>query len=362
MMEVQPEMSISVLGLLCVGVMAVLFVAMIVGTVVMLLSISDRRFWDGLFKAGLIAVPVLSVLLFLGLFLRVSRTESHRQVATRVEAMQFEDERRAFQESVRARTEREVAEKLREAEARLLGREPETTTFPGTINNDLRPVTADKAADALAALTPTLPAIPAAPSVPAIPNPAGDLRSTVRPDWLTRGVVAVGDETTVVLASALFATEQEAEDAVRAESLAIIENDLLKVVRNRLVRPRQLGLFPTVLQQYQKDRFVEVEQRDLGTVTAPMYRVWKKLELSPKTREQGLLLYRSEASQARFLLVGIVFMALLSVPIAILIGARGTRMTHGRGKRLWQASATLIVLAACVGGYVWLGQHIRIFR
>lgn len=341
-MQEQPIMVMS-FGLLCLGVMAMLFIAMIVGTIAMLASIKDQRVWDGLRKAAMVGVPILAGVLFLAMFVGVSSVKVHQEQA---QVEMFDESQHQFMETVRARTEREVADKLRETERRL---QQQALVTPIGATNDLRP------ADALAVVTSTKPA----PTV--VPQPAGDLRSETKPSWLQKGITKDGDVTTVVLASPLFATEQEADESTRSEALAIIEKDLLSIVRSRPIRPRTLGLFPTVLPYYETDRFVEMEQRDLGTVTAPMYRVWKKLELSPRTREQGLMLYRTEASQARFALVGAALLGLLTIPVGVLVSARGTRLSHGRGKRLWQTSAAMLVLGAWVAGFLWLRQFVVFF-
>lgn len=345
-MQAEPTMAISVIGLLCLGIMAMLFVTMLVGTVVMLASIKDRRVWDGLFKAGMIGVPILVGVLFVVMLVGFTTLEVHR--AETQTATVYHPPQPPSVETMRVSREEEVAERLRAVEQTLQAQEVETTAPVTVATNDLRPV------DALSAA-------PATPSGASSPKATGDLRSTSRPSWLQKGIAKEGDVTTVVLVSPLFATEQEAEESIRSESLTIIEKDLLSIVRNRPIQPRMLGLFPTVLPYYVKDRFVESEQRDLGAVTAPMYRVWQKLELSPRTREQGLMLYRTEASQARLALVGAGLGGLLAIPLGVLVSARGTRWTHGRGRRLWQASSTMLVFGAWFAGLMWLRQFIVFF-
>ncbi len=357
-MEASPVMAVPTFGLLCLGIMAVLFVGLIAGTVI-LIATADQNARDALWRAGKFIGITAGILVLLGLFFGTSYLAVEHREATLIESQQFDEQQRAFAEQVRQQTERDIAEQMRHMERALPERmatqiesvHGDLSKLPPTnLGNDLRPANAFPA-DALVALAPSIP--------PVAPTPASrlPLQGDLRPDWLKEGVTKNGDVTVAVFASPLFATEAEGEASLEDEIKAFVEQDFLSVVRKRSIRPRSLHPIVGDLSSVPTERYVEVEARNLGTVTAPMYRVWKKLELSPQSREHFLVAYRAQVSEVRMLLVGIGCLALLAIPLAIVGSARATQLSHGRGRRYWRWASAGLVLVLWGAAFFWIKRH-----
>ena len=333
-------MSVPVFGLLCLFVMSFLLIAMVVGSVVVISSFADKRVWKGILQAGKVLLPVATAAVVLLLFFGVSATTTHRvhgpvmgytehQVATPVDPSAI-----PMQQIVPSHGDLAV---------------PSTTVVAAeTTANDLRP------ADAL---------IPVDRPTPI--SAAHDLTAVTGPAWVPAKVEKTvsqnGDARIIVLPSALFATELEADIALEPQIQSLVADDFLSVVRSRALRPREMGWVSNLANSVVTDRYVETETRDLGAVTAPMYRVWKRLELSPQTRAQFFTIYRGQMQESRLMVASALVLALLAIPLAVLMGAKGARLTHGRGKPFWKISAVATVLLIWAAGFAWVNHCVVLF-
>lgn len=338
-------MSVPVFGLLCVMLVALLFVAAIVGTVVMIATLADRRVWNGVGKAFAVALPVLVAGAVLLLFVGFSATTVHKSATI------IHHDAAAHEVATPSSSAVEVLEPAQFSPVLPSHGDLVPAEAVATVSNvnDLRPADAQTVTNGLP------------PS-----KVTSDLIISKRPDWasmeLAKAPRQEGDVTVVVLPSALFATEQEADASLQPQITKIVEDDFLKVVRKRSMRPRQLNSFGGMVESAVTARYVEIETRDLGAVTAPMYRVWKKLELSPQTRSQFLDVYRAQVSESRILVVSAIGLGLLAIPLAIVGSGAATRASRGRGQRFWRLAAASAVLLLWGAGLFWMQRHFVFFE
>lgn len=334
-------MSVTVFGLLCVMLVGLLMIAAVVGTVVMIASLADRRVWDGLAKAFTVVLPIVvagAVLLF---FIGFSSTKVHQSATV-----------------IHHETEMPSGSAVE-----IL--EPAQFTPPLPAHGDLVPAENVEASTRVNDLRP-VDALTATETLPRKTDSSSDLIVSQRPSWATQEFAKAprqeGDLTIVVLPSALFATEQEAEAALQPQIAKTVEDDFLKVVRKRSLRPRNLNSFGGMFESAVTGRYVEMETRDLGAVTAPMYRVWKRVELSPQTRTQFLDVYRTQVSESRILIVSAIALGLLAIPLAIVGSGAATRASYGRGQRFWRLAAASSVFLLWGGGLFWMQRHFVFFE
>lgn len=352
-MQAEPVMSVSILGILCLAVMALLFVGTIAGGIIVFATSKDTRVSAGLVKGAAVGLSVLGGVLLLSLFLGMTWT-SARRVETRQEAVRQMETLDQLAENIRIRTEHEASERLRDADFQRMVHEPESTTWRVESNENLRPVTTPTPTETSVAIVP--------PS--ATPNATGDLRSTTRPDWLKTGTTKEGYITTTVLSSSLFASEEEAEEDAKQRFLGVVRSDVIDLARQRgIALPGALPVHrEQLLPLYLRDQYVEMEHRDLGTVTAPMYRVWMKLEQSPQTQSQLAEYFRHDIAHFRMMFIGLIAAGFFVVPVAILGTSRGIRATSGHGKTLWKSAGVLTVLAVWMFGIYLLRSGALMFH
>ena len=329
------EMSVPVFGFLCVLVFAVVMIAAVVGVAVMVASLADRRVWDGVAWLAKAAVPVVAIgFVLLLLFGTSVRVVSHQGAVEQAHPV-IMHESIPTSSSVPAQGDLE---------------RPSDVPDALSPSNDLRPI------DPLSA------AIPA--NERATESVATSTPIPVRPAWVPEKVEQQdkleGDNRLVVIPSALFATEQEAESSLDPMIYSIVKADFLRMVRHTTLQPRRMPLLTHMVSNVVTDRYVQVETRDLGAVTAPMYRVWKRIELSPRSRTQFLNVYHAQISEARAIVAGAIFLGLLAIPAAVLLCYRGLRWTHGRGQRLWAVSAVATVLLLWTAAAMWLNQYVTL--
>lgn len=320
------QVSVPVFGFLCVLVIAGVMIAAVIGCAVMIASLADRRVWDGVVWTAKTAVPVVAV----GFVLLLLFGTSVRVVSHQAQPVIMHDSIPS-PSGVPAHGDLENSSIPSDALSPL---------------NDLRPMFTEPESPVKAISTEAV----------ATPTPAPS-----RPAWVPEKVEqqekVEGDNRVIVIPSALFATEQEAESSLEPFIHSIVKADFLNMVGSTTFQPRQMPWMAAMVRSVERDRYVQVETRDLGAVTAPMYRVWKRIELSPRSRTQFLNVYHGQISEARSIVAGMLFLGLLAIPASVLLCYRGIRLTNGRGKRLWAASAVGAVLLLWTAGVMWLSQY-----
>ena len=124
------------------------------------------------------------------------------------------------------------------------------------------------------------------------------------PAWTKLDSRTIHGTEVLVVCSEQFATVEEAERALSQKVGKTLQQDYQKKWRP-LFSPRWIQmpgreqLEPVISQHY-----VEVIQRDFGTFTAPMYRVWWEVTLSPTTRAEVAPFFKRQISDARLELLG----------------------------------------------------------
>lgn len=329
------QVGIPVFGLLCLVVIAGLMIAAVIGCAVMIASLADRRVWDGVVWTAKAAVPVVVIgFVLLLLFGTSVRVVSHQTAIEQAQPV-IMHESIPSPPSVPAHGDLERSSDVSDALTPL---------------NDLRPLFTEPESSVSAISTEAV----------ATPTPIPSRPAWV-PDKVEQQEKAEGDNRLIVVPSALFATEQEAENSLDPVIHSIVKADFLKMVRPTTLQPRQMPWMAAMVNSVVTDRYVQVETRDLGAVTAPMYRVWKRIELSPRSRTQFLNVYHGQITEARSIVAGTLFLGLLAIPAAVLLCYRGIRLTNGRGKRLWTASGIVAVCILWTAAALWLKQHYFLF-
>lgn len=333
----------TIFGLLCVFVISFLLIASVVGSVVVISSLADQRVWHGVLKAGRMLLPVAVIAMVLMLFFGLSiTTERVQEPATAIR----------FEEPMATSTGGAIPSH-------------HGVSIHGDLVTSSTPVLAPEVALSSQDPGPADALIPVIVAKEEAKSVVNDLTPVTRPSWvpakIEKTVTQQGETKIIVLPSSLFATEHEAETALDAQVQSLVSEDFLSVVRSRWLRPREMSWVNHLAHSVVTDRYVEVETRDLGAVTAPMYRVWMRLELSPQTRAQFFNTYRAQMQKSRLMVASGLVLALLAVPFAVLIGTRGARWTHGRGKPFWKLSAVATVLLIWAAGVAWVNHCVVLF-
>lgn len=181
------------------------------------------------------------------------------------------------------------------------------------------------------------------------------------PDWVTKSPqqalpafdVLARKPTTVAVGSKPYASVQEADAEARQAVCELIARDVDVFARQSVVRARRLDVPAAIIEAAIRDRFVESKQHDFGSFTAPMYRVWYQIELSPQSRMTALQHLRQSTAMARLQFVGFVLAALFSIPFAVLVRGWVAHGWSGRSRR----AAGWVTATVLVGAWIaaWLG-------
>jgi hypothetical protein len=168
--------------------------------------------------------------------------------------------------------------------------------------------------------------------------------------WITAGSKSVGETASIVISSKQYATQAEAEQDAGRQVVALLRDDLRKHTSPAWVQPKEVIGIPEALGLAVRDQYVETVNRDFGSFFAPMYRLWYRVELSPKVREPGLVRWRAALAETRILTAGGGFLAILCVPLAVVAYGRCNRWTHGKARTPLACAMAAVVLSAWIGG------------
>lgn len=177
------------------------------------------------------------------------------------------------------------------------------------------------------------------------------------PDWVQAGDTTEDGAQLRVLSSGQYATDQEARADVDEQARALIKSDLDRYSHVWLAT-RQSALEQSSIPAAVRQQHVQVERRQFTSFSAPMYRVWYQVELSPRVREASLVRIKAQQLEGRTLAVAAGFGALLLVPLAILLAGAISRALGGLAYEFTLGTALTSVLLAWGAGAWLLNQYV----
>lgn len=184
------------------------------------------------------------------------------------------------------------------------------------------------------------------------------------PEWITAPPKSEHGVEYVVVGSQQFATVEEARADANTQLIQVLQADLSPYAPRLRLRPRaslvdaSAGPYidPSQALQAVRETYVESTQRDFGTFTAPMYRLWYRVELSPAVRAPFLTAWHAQVIEARTLVVLAGLLSLLLVPLGVLVSSSVCKLTGGAASTLIQFAATTGVVTAW-GCVAWALNH-----
>lgn len=129
--------------------------------------------------------------------------------------------------------------------------------------------------------------------------------SNKRPDWTLKQRTLVGEIQNIVVVSKLWSTEQEAVADLNEQTGRIVKADF-EASHHGLLDPKR-G-FPMSNEEVAKlavtNRYLERTEQDFGSFTAPMYRMWYLVQLSPIVRTELYPVWKAAIAKNRLLVLG----------------------------------------------------------
>ena len=179
-----------------------------------------------------------------------------------------------------------------------------------------------------------------------------------RPNWIAAGDSNQGDIRTIVLSSQLWSSEAEARQELLPRVASIVRNDFRERHQNFLDQTGHLLLSDEVLIEHAvKRQYVERIEQDFGTFSAPMWRLWTQVEISPMVRTEIYPVWKKAVASRRAILVGALlagatmlanaaslFAQLHSVPRRSFLGTSAIVATS---ILIWFAADLLLVKQLC---------------
>uniref|UniRef100_A0A7C4QQL5 Uncharacterized protein n=1 Tax=Schlesneria paludicola TaxID=360056 RepID=A0A7C4QQL5_9PLAN len=174
------------------------------------------------------------------------------------------------------------------------------------------------------------------------------------PDWVRAGSERRGEANYLVCASRQFSTVEEADADAKACLRELLLAEFRKVQASGVIRRPAVLDISRLIDGSVQDRYVETVQRDFGTFFAPMHRVWLRAEFSPAVHEALHAAHITAVQQGRLLVAGVVWAALLCLPLGVVSYGQLCRWVNCRRSRLLQAIVGTGVVGAWVAGFVLL--------
>lgn len=180
-----------------------------------------------------------------------------------------------------------------------------------------------------------------------------------RPEWTTEPVVSDGIRRWVVIASQQYTTEAEAEEELFKTARSLVLEDFRALHRTTSVwktawNPQLEDLRQHVI----KERYAEKVDRDFGSFSHPMYRVWWQLEFSPEVHTELAPAWRRGLTQRRTLLVGGVASSCVALVSLMALSRRLDVVLHGQWRGLRRAGVTglggIWLVGIVAGAKYWL--------
>ena len=169
-----------------------------------------------------------------------------------------------------------------------------------------------------------------------------------RPEWVQQERTSDGVTERVVISSQQYSTREEAERELTTSATELLLKDLHRLYPGE---PRPRNWRPTgeeITRVAVKQQYVEAVERDFGTFTHPMYRVWWQLEISPEVRTEFLPGWRRGLTGTRITHVGIAASSLVLAVSLLSMFRRLDVQTLGKSRLKLVAMTGLIVWLWCL--------------
>ena len=164
------------------------------------------------------------------------------------------------------------------------------------------------------------------------------------PDWIRAGDQTNGDVRQVVLSSKLWSTAAEATEELRPVAAGLVRADFQSRHENRFGGSSHRFLTDErILHSAVKKRYFELVDQDFGAFSAPMYRLWLQVEISPVVRTELYPAWKSGVVGDRIIVLG-AFLGILTLAANAL--ALFTRLSRKSPDHRMRAATIVAVSAA----------------
>jgi hypothetical protein len=166
-----------------------------------------------------------------------------------------------------------------------------------------------------------------------------------RPEWTNQGDQTSDDVRHVVLSSKLWSTLAEADQELRPKVAEIVRKDFEEHQHSVFDRGSQTSLTDESLFHHAvKKQYLETVDQDFGTFSAPMFRRWMQVEISPMVRTALYPEWKKANVGNRVIVVGFVLATLTFIANSASLFARLKTVPNRR-----LSFTTAIVASSAVG-------------
>ena len=163
------------------------------------------------------------------------------------------------------------------------------------------------------------------------------------PEWIRAGDQTIGDVRQVVLTSKLWSTATEATEELQPIAAELVRADFQARHENRFGgRSHRFLTDERILYSAVKKRYLEPIDQDFGAFSAPMYRLWMQVEISPVVRTELYPAWKSGAVGERIIALGAILGLLTLAANALALFARLIRKSPDRQMR----AATIVAVSS----------------
>ena len=175
------------------------------------------------------------------------------------------------------------------------------------------------------------------------------------PEWIRAGDQTIGDVRQVVLSSKLWSTAAEATEELRPIAAGLVRADFQARHENWFGASSHRFLTDErILYSAVKKRYLEPIDQDFGAFSAPMYRLWLQVEISPVVRTELYPAWKSGTVGERIIALGAILGILTLAANALALFARLIRKSPDRRMR-----AATIVAVSSAG---WIAAELVILK
>ena len=163
------------------------------------------------------------------------------------------------------------------------------------------------------------------------------------PEWIRAGDQTIGDVRQVVLSSKLWSTAAEATEELRPIAAGLVRADFQARHENRFGgRSHRFLTDERILYSAVKKRYLEPIDQDFGAFSAPMYRLWLQVEISPVVRTELYPVWKSGTVGERIIALGAILGILTLAVNSLALFSRLIRKSPDRRMR----AATIVAVSS----------------
>lgn len=177
-----------------------------------------------------------------------------------------------------------------------------------------------------------------------------------RPDWIDQPRTIDGDCERVVIESHQYSTREEAERELLSAALLLVQQDLAKLQPGKWPPPDWSPPAEAVVAHAVKQQYEEVVERDFGSFSHPMHRVWWQIELSPTVRTEFLPAWRHAFVSQRIAILAAVASILVMIVTSGVIYFRLNSLTGGAARGMMKL-LSVTMLAMWIVGSLYVARH-----